>query len=136
VIHADINDGLAAFNDRHFDFVVLSQTLQAVRNVEGLLDDMLRVGRKCIVSFPNFGYHKLRHMLAEEGRAPEAPGLLRFRWHNSPNIRFFTILDFEEFCAARGIRVLQRIALDTEESREVTSDVNRLADTAVFVVSR
>ena len=136
VIHADVNDGLAAFNDRQFDFVVLSQTLQAVRNVEGLLDDMLRVGRKCIVSFPNFGYHKLRRMLAEEGRAPEAPGLLHFRWHNSPNIRFFTILDFEEFCAAKGIHVLERVALDTEESREVTSDVNRLADTAVFVISR
>ena len=97
---------------------------------------MLRVGRKCIVSIPNFGYHKLRRMLAEEGRAPEAPGLLHFRWHNSPNIRFFTILDFEEFCAAKGIHVLERVALDTEESREVTSDVNRLADTAVFVISR
>jgi len=136
VIHADVNDGLSAFADRQFDFVVLSQTLQAVRNVEGLLDDMLRVGKWCIVSFPNFAYYKLQRMLIEQGRAPETPGLLRFKWYNSPNIRFFTIRDFEEFCAEKGIRILQRVALDTEESREVTDDANRLADTAVFVITR
>ena len=136
VIHADVNDGLAAFDDKQFDYVVLSQTLQAVENVEGLVGDMLRVGRNCIVSFPNFGYHKLRRMLAEDGRAPEAPGLLRFKWYNSPNIRFFTIRDFEEFCEPKGIRILERVALDTERSCEVTDDVNRLADTAIFVISR
>ncbi len=136
VVHGDVNDGLAAFTDKQFDYVVLSQTLQAIRNVEDLIDDMLRVGRNCVVSFPNFGYHKLRRMLVEQGRAPEARGLLRFKWHNSPNIRFFTILDFEEFCAARNIRVLQRVALDTEDSLEVKGDANRWADTAIFIIGR
>jgi len=136
VIHGDLNAGLAAFGDGQFDWVVLSHTLQAVRDVERVVGDILRVGRRCVVSFPNFAYHRLRRMLAEDGRAPESPGILRYKWHNSPNIRFFTIADFEEFCAERGIRVHQRIALDTEEGKEVTDDPNRFADMAIFVLSR
>ena len=127
---------MAAFGDGQFDWVVLSHTLQAVRDVERVVGDILRVGRRCVVSFPNFAYHRLRRMLAEDGRAPESPGILRYKWHNSPNIRFFTIADFEEFCAERGIRVHQRIALDTEEGKEVTDDPNRFADMAIFVLSR
>jgi methionine biosynthesis protein MetW len=74
-------------------------------------------------------------MLAEDGRAPEAAGLLRYRWYDTPNLRFFTIADFEGFCAERRIEVHQRIALDTETCREVAQDVNRLADLAIFVLS-
>lgn len=136
VVQGDVNEGLTAFGDGQFDFVVLSQTLQAIRDVERVVGDILRVGRRCIVSFPNFAYHKLRRMLAEEGRAPEASSLLRFKWYNSPNIRFFSIVDFEEFCRERGIRVHQRIALDLEGGCEVTEDPNRRADMAIFVISR
>lgn len=136
VYQADLNKGLSAFGDGQFDCVVLSQTLQAVRDVEGVLSEILRVGRKAIVSFPNFAYYKLRKMLAEQGRAPVSGGLLRYPWYQSPNIRFFTIADFDEFCRERGIKVHQRIALDIEEGKEVVGDANRLADTAIFVVSR
>jgi homoserine O-acetyltransferase len=136
IVHADLNDGLSAFNDDQFDYVVLSHTLQSVRDVERVLVEILRVGRKGIVSFPNFGYHKLRKMLAEHGRAPESPGLLRYKWYDSPNIRFFTIADFDEFCRERGIRVHERIALDIEEGKEVAGDANLLADMAIFVISR
>jgi methionine biosynthesis protein MetW len=136
VIHADLNRGLSQFGDAQFDCVVLSQTLQAVRDVEGIVRDMLRVGRQCIVSFPNFAYRKLRTMLAERGRAPESPGQLRFKWYNSPNIRFFSIADFEDFCREKGIRVHKRVALDTEAGRQVTEDPNLNADLAIFVISR
>jgi len=135
VVQADLNDGLASFADGQFDFVVLSQTLQAVRDVERLIAEMLRVGRRSIVSFPNFAYYKLRRMLSEDGRAPESPGLLRYKWYNSPNIRFFTITDFEEFCAEREIQVHQRIALDIEAGQLITGDANLLADMAIFVIS-
>jgi methionine biosynthesis protein MetW len=94
------------------------------------------VGKQCVVSFPNFAYYKLRRMLMDEGRAPESPGILRYKWHNSPNIRFFTIADFEAFCRERNIRVHQRIALDTESGEEVAGDANALADMAIFVLSR
>lgn len=138
VVHADLNDRLAAFGEGQFDFVVLSHTLQAVRDVEGVVRDMLRVGKRSVVSFPNFAYYKLRRMLAEGGRAPEAPGLLRYKWYDSPNIRFFTIADFEEFCRERGITVHRRIALDTEDSRVLSAreDANLLADMAIFVISK
>ncbi len=136
VVQADLNEGLGAYGDGQFDYVVLSQTLQTILSVEDVVADMLRVGRKCIVSFPNFAYHKLRTMLAEQGRAPEAPGLLRFKWYNSPNIRCLSIADFEEFVAEKGIQVHRCIALDTEEGVEVEEDPNRNADLAIFVISR
>lgn len=135
VVQSDLNEGLGAFANEHFDFVVLSQTLQAVFDVEGVLTEMLRVGRNCIVSIPNFGYHSLRKMLAEEGRAPKS-GVLRYEWYNTPNIRFFTIADFENFCRDKNIRVHRRIALDTEAGKEVFDDPNRNADLAIFVISR
>jgi homoserine O-acetyltransferase/O-succinyltransferase len=136
VLQADLNKGLRPFAQGEFDYVVLSQTLQAVFDVEGVLTEILRVGRSCIVSIPNFAYHRLRHMLAEEGRAPKSGGVLRYEWYNTPNIRFFTIADFEDFCRAKQIRVDRRIALDTEAAAEVFTDPNRNADLAIFVISR
>ncbi|MFW6133735.1 MAG: homoserine O-acetyltransferase MetX [Planctomycetota bacterium] len=136
VLHADLNEGLPEFADRQFDYVVLSRTLQAVRDVERIVDEMLRVGRRCVVTFPNFAYHKLRRMLAEQGRAPQATGQLPYKWYETPNIRFFSIADFENFCAEKGITVQRRITLDTEAGRETNDEPNRNADLAIFVVSR
>ena len=137
VVHADLDRGLSLFADDGFDFVVLSQTLQTVRDVQRVIDDMLRVGRSGIVSFPNFAYRPLRAMLADQGRAPgTVGGLLRHNWYDTPNIRFLSIADFEDYCADKGIQVHRRIALDTEAGAEVTDDPNLNADMAIFVISR
>jgi homoserine O-acetyltransferase len=136
VVHADLNKGLDAFADRRFDCVVLSQTLQAVHDVDAVVADMLRVGRTCIVSFPNFAYHKLRRMLAEEGRAPKSAGVLHYEWYDTPNIRFLSVADFDDFCRRKKIVVHRRIALDTETGVEVSQDPNYNADLAIFVISR
>jgi len=136
VVQTNLNKGLKGFLDNQFDYVVLSQTLQAVNDVEGLIHEMLRVGRTCIVSFPNFAYHKLRRMLAEEGRSPKSGGLLHYEWYNTPNRRFFSIADFEDFCEARKISIFRRIGLDTERGVEVTDDPNLNADMAIYVISR
>jgi len=136
VVQADLNEGLDAFTDNQFDCVMLSRTLQAVMDVERVIDDMLRVGRRCIVSFPNFGYYKLRDMLYHEGRAPEAAGVLSHKWYNTPNIRVLSIADFEDLCRERGITIHQAIALDTEQHKEVTDDPNLAADLAIFVISK
>jgi homoserine O-acetyltransferase len=136
VIHADLNKGLNAFGENEFDCVTLSQTLQAVYDVKGLFLEMLRVGRTCIVSIPNFGYHRLRRMLWEAGRAPKSGGVLHHEWYNTPNIRFFTIADFEDFCRQDGIQIHRRIALDTESDAEVFDDPNLNADLAIFMISR
>ncbi len=136
VVQADLNSGLHPFSDRQFDYIVLSHTLQSVRDVEHLIKEMLRVGRKSIVSFPNFAYHKLRRMLYEEGRSPRSTSLLRYEWYNSPNIRFFSIEDFKVFCDERNIKIHECITLDTEEGSIVTEDPNSMADMAIFVISR
>jgi len=135
VIQADLNDGLGAFGDKQFDCIVLSRALMEIMDVEGIIDDVLRVAARCIVSFPNFGYHKLRDMLYHEGRAPEA-GVLHYKWYNTPNIRVLTITDFEDLCRERGITIHQSLALDTERGAQVTEDVNRTADLAIYVISR
>ena len=136
VIQADLNQGLGVFASGQFDCVVLSQTLQAVQDVEGVLTEMVRIGRTCIVSIPNFGYHRLRKMLAETGRAPKSAGVLHYEWYNTPNIRFFTIADFEDFCRQQNIQVHRRVALDTEAGVEVFEHPNLNADLAIFVISR
>jgi homoserine O-acetyltransferase/O-succinyltransferase len=136
VVQADLNKGLSPFSDMQFDYVVLSQTLQAVQDVQGVIDHMLRVGRMCIVSFPNMAFKTLRHMLAVEGRAPKSAGLLRYEWYDTPNIRYLSIADFEEFCRAKNIQIHRRITLDTEVGAEVNEDPNRNADLAIFVISR
>jgi homoserine O-acetyltransferase len=135
VIQADLNKGLGAFGTQEFDCVILSQTLQAIFDVEGVLLEMLRVGWRCIVSIPNFAYRPLRRMLADEGRAPKSGGVLRYEWYNTPNIRFFTIADFEDFCRAKNLQVHRRIGLDTEKHTEIFEDANVNADLAIFVIS-
>ena len=136
VIHADLNAGLKIFADQEFDCVVLSQTLQAVRDVQGVIADMLRVGRTCIVSFPNLAFHKLRRLLAEEGRAPRSYGWLRDNWYDTRDIRFLSIADFEEFCREQNIHIDRQIALNTEAGEEVFEQPNLNADLAMFVISR
>jgi len=136
VIQGDLNLGLPSFADGQFDFVVLSLTLQAVRDVKRVIDDVVRVGRRGIVTFPNFGYHKLRRMLAEDGRAPEASGVLHYKWYDTPNIRFLTIADFEAFCKEQHIKVHRRLTIDSEAGSEVYDDPNLNADLAIFVISR
>lgn len=136
VVQADLNAGLPAFADGQFDYVVLSQTLQAVMSVDRVLSDVLRVGRRGIVSFPNFAYRKLREQLATEGRAPRAGSWLSHNWYDTPNVRFLSITDFEDYCRQKGIHIHTRIALDTELDREVHDDPNLNADVAVMVVSR
>ena len=136
VIQTDLNKGLKAFAAGEFDCVILSQTLQAVSDVEGLVTEMLRVGKTGIISIPNFGYHRLRRMLANDGRAPKSSGVLRYEWYNTPNIRFFTIADFEDFCREKKIHVHRRIALDTEAGAEVFDNPNLNADLAIFSLGR
>ncbi len=135
-VHADLAEGLACFQDGEFDVVVLSQTLQAVRDVDSIVAEMLRVGRRCIVSFPNVGHHAHRRRLWEEGRAPVPSFLGSHRWYDTPDVRAVSIADFEEYCAEREIRVLRTLALDSSTGKRVTDDPNRNADVAVFVIAR
>jgi methionine biosynthesis protein MetW len=132
VIQGNLEAGLADFRDGAFQHVILSQTLQAVRHTEGIVNEMLRVGREAVVSFPNFGYWKHR-MAILNGHMPVSESLPH-QWYNSPNVRFFTIADFDDFCAERGIRVRERKVFD--EGREITEEHNFLGSTAVYRLGR
>ena len=136
VVQIDLNKGLPAMADRQFDLVVLSQTLQTVLDVPHLLCEMLRVGRRGIVSFPNVAYRKRRAELAEEGRSPRVHAEHGFQWHNTPYVRSLSIADFEDFCREQGFTIHERIALDTEADTLVHDDPNLNANVAVMVLSR
>ena len=136
VLYADLNEHLSPFPDGSYDYVVLSRTLQTILNIEGLLREIVRIGERAIVSFPNFAYYKLREMLALKGRSPESKGILHYKWYNTPNIRFFSIDDFEDLCKKLKLHVHRKITIDTEAGADVFEDQNRNADLAIFVLSR
>lgn len=110
VYHGDIDQGLSDHTDNAFDYVILSQTLQAVRRPEFVIKEMLRVGKKIIVSFPNFGHIRIRTSLFFCGRMPKT-NLLPYSWYETPNIRMCSILDFQEMCQKMNIRILKQIPL-------------------------
>ena len=133
VLQGNLEEGLAGFEDGGFDHVVLSRTLQTVRHTQGILTEMLRVGREAVVSFPNFAYWKNR-MAVMAGRMPVSEDL-PYQWFNTPNMRFFTIDDFEALCVDMGIAVRERMVLD-DKGRQITEEQNFLGSLAVYRIKR
>jgi methionine biosynthesis protein MetW len=111
VIQGDADTDLAAYPAGAFDYAILSQTLQATRDPKGVLSQLVRIGRRAIVSFPNFGHWKLRWHLMTQGTMPVTP-TLPAPWYATPNIHLCTIRDFIDFCAGEGIAIERAIAID------------------------
>lgn len=111
VVQTDLDEGLSDFDADSFDYVVMTQTLQAVRYPERLLSEMLRIGRQGIVTFPNFGHWRLRYHLAMKGRMPVSKALPH-SWYNTPNIHLCTVHDFEALCRDKNIHILERTLAD------------------------
>ncbi|HEV8096839.1 MAG TPA: methionine biosynthesis protein MetW [Burkholderiales bacterium] len=132
VLQLDLEDGLSAFRDDSFDCVILSETLQAIRNTEQLLREMLRVGHEAIVSFPNFGHWRAR-MQVSLGRMPVSKAL-PYQWYDTPNVHLCTVRDFEDLCRRLGVRILERLVL--HDARAVTLLPNLLGSVAVFRLGR
>jgi methionine biosynthesis protein MetW len=128
VLQVDLESGLSLFADGSFDCVILSQTLQAMRHTEGILREMLRVGREAIVSFPNFGHWSARVQIAL-GRMPVS-ATLPYAWYETPNVHHCTVTDFEDLCRRIGIRIRERLVL--HEGRPVTLMPNFLGSIAVY----
>jgi methionine biosynthesis protein MetW len=132
VIQGDLERGLSGFADGSFDYVILSQTLQAVRSSERVIREMLRVGHQGIVTFPNFGYWRNRlHVIL--GNMPVS-GTLPYQWFDTPNIHLCTIADFEAFCRGHGVRILERIVM--RDGSAVTFLPNLLGSLAVYRFER
>ncbi len=132
VIQGDLERGLSGFEDRSFDYVVLSQTLQAMRNSERIIHEMLRVGREGIVTFPNFGYWKNRLQVIA-GHMPVSD-TLPYEWYDTPNVHLCTLDDFERFCAGHGVKILERKVLTG--GKPVTLLPNLLGSLAVYRFQR
>lgn len=111
VIQTDLDEGMPQFNSGGFDYVIMTQSLQALNYPDRILEEMVRIGREAIASFPNMGHWKCRAQLGLGGYMPVTP-TLPYRWYDSPNIHLCTVYDFERLCAERGYDVLERAAVD------------------------
>ena len=132
VIQSNLESGLKEVNDAAFDYVILSQTLQAMKRTEAVIDEMLRVGTEAIVSFPNFGYWRHRWQIIN-GRMPVSDAL-PFEWHNTPNVHMCTVADFDAFCARKKLRVLNRLVMNGE--REQTLLPNLMGTLALYRLAK
>lgn len=138
VIEHDLDaKGLKSFADQQFDTVIMTQALQAVRRPDRVLEEMLRLGRQGIVTFPNFGYWRCRHYLLWNGKMPMSKSLPH-RWYNTPNIHLCTFKDFEELCAQKKIKILNRTVVDAQfaQSRFAKMWPNLFAEFAVYRIAR
>lgn len=137
VIQMDLESGLSMFEDDAFDFVILSQTLQAMRRSDRILKEMLRVGHEGIVTFPNFGHWRCRWYLGTRGRMPVSE-TLPYQWYDTPNIHLCTIADFEALCAARGYRISHRAMLGADHRTAPLARLwpNLFGVTAIYHIGR
>jgi methionine biosynthesis protein MetW len=133
VYHGDMMEGMRMFGPGAFDCVILSQTLQQTLRPREVMDEMLRVGRYAIVSFPNFGHWRVRWRLALTGRMP-VTRTLPYAWYETPNIHLLTIRDFEAFCRDEPLHVRDRIFLSPTYRRVRAPLANLLAGMAIYVL--
>ncbi len=139
VVQGDADTDLAAYPDDAFDYVILSQTLQATRQPRVVLEHMLRIGRHAIVSFPNFGHWNIRLQILLGGQMPRTRNL-PYAWYETPNIHFCSIKDFRELCLQVGARMDQAVALNAW-GRQMRLKMpwwfwNLFGEQAVFLLSR
>lgn len=132
VIQMDLESGLSGFEAQSFDFVILSQTLQAMKNIEQLVSEMLRVGQHIIVTLPNFSYWRHRLQILR-GNMPVSRDL-PYQWFDTPNIHLCTFDDFEAFCRERGVTILERRVMHND--RVVSLLPNLLGSLAVYRLNR
>jgi len=137
VIEQDLNSSLENFRSNSFDTVLLAQTLQALSKPDVLVDEMLRIGKNGIVTFPNFGNWKSRFYLWCNGRMPVSK-FMPHQWYNTPNIHFCTVKDFDALCAERNITVLTRTVVDSRHrgSWYMRAWPNFLGEIAIYHITK
>jgi methionine biosynthesis protein MetW len=132
VFHEDIDNGLSDYADQSFDYVILNQSFQQVKNPDIVLREALRVGREVIVGFPNFAHYQARLRIFLKGKTPITPSL-PYEWHDTPNLHFLSISDFIEYCRRRNIK-LEKAAF-VGKKRGIKIIPNLFALTGIFLIS-
>ena len=139
VIEGNAENDLMQFPNHSFDYVILSQTLQAFLNPEKVIKELLRVGKKAIVTIPNFGHWNVRLKLLVNGTMPLTENL-PYEWHNTPNLHMCTIKDFFIFCEKRDIKILRSLALNQEKISEISVKnlkyKNLMSDLGIFLIGK
>ena len=137
VIEQNLDAGLWNFQSDSFDTVLLAQTLQALSHPDQLIDEMLRVGRRGIVTFPNFGNWKSRLYLSSKGRMPVSK-FMPHAWYDTPNIHFCTVRDFDAPCEEKNIRILERTVVDLKHEGSLSMRLlpNLLGEIAIYHIAR
>lgn len=137
VVQGDADRDLADYPDKAFDYVILGQTIQATRNPRRVLEQIARIGRRGIVSTPNFAHWRMRLQLLFSGRMPVTPAL-PFAWHDTPNIHMCSLRNFAELAGELGLVIERTVALRGETARDVkpfSSAANILAEQAIFLLA-
>lgn len=136
VVEQNIDQGLGNFASNSFDVVVMTQSLQALQYPDKVLAEMLRVGKTCIITFPNFGHWRCRWYLTTKGRMPVSD-FLPYTWYNTPNIHFCTFADFERLCHAQGARIEEGLAVDREHRHSLGSRLwpNLMGEIGIYRIS-
>ena len=133
VFHGDVDSGLAEFNNKSFDYVVLNQSLQQILHVDKVLIDALRVGKKVVVGFPNFAHYKARLQMLFQGRSP-VTGTLPYQWYETPNLHFLSISDFKKYCRLKEIKIERSVCIG--QTRRIPFLPNLFAQTGIFLISK
>ncbi len=133
VIQIDLDDGLSSFGTAAFDYVIMTEALQVLRRPDVLLDDMLRVGKRALITFPNFGHWRCRFGLGLNGQMPVSRSLPN-QWYNTPNIHLCTVRDFETLCKEKGIEIIQRSVVDHQHRTTLGARLwpNMLGEVALY----
>jgi methionine biosynthesis protein MetW len=137
IIEQDMDKSLANFPDQSFDTVVMTHALQVLHHPDRVLEEMLRIGRECVVTFPNFAHWLCRLQLGTMGKMPQSE-FMPYRWYDTPNIHFCTVKDFETLCEEKGIQILARQMVGNTERRSLLASTwpNLFASTAIYHISR
>ncbi len=136
VIHRDIELGLSVFDDQTFDYVLTTHSIQTLKNPAHILEEMVRVGVRGIVSFPNMGYWRARAHIALKGKMPVTDSLPH-HWYDTPNYHLCTLRDFENLCETLQIKILRRAAVNDNHRRKFPSSLvpNLFSETALYEIS-
>jgi methionine biosynthesis protein MetW len=135
VLNMDLADILGDFSDRSFDYVILESTIQTLKDPMTVLSEMLRVGERGIVSFPNFGHWRLRFDLAAKGRMPVSQSL-PYQWYDTPNIRVLTLSDFMDWARATGVKVSASYGLHNGQVTPITEKDNLVAEEVLLFLEK
>jgi methionine biosynthesis protein MetW len=133
VFYGDLDSGLADYSDKSFDIVIMNQSLEQVKKLREVLMETLRVGKKVIIGFPNFGYFRNRLQLFFNGKTPVTPSL-PYPWYESPNLHFFTIQDFMDFCHDSGIKIEKSCYV--QKKKRIHFFPNWRANLGIFLLSQ